>query len=406
MGRKSKQRKPQLELQNQETKGQTMSDTIPIARVLSDPKEVPGVMTMMMKHHIIKTEADITFTGPKISKTVWNEVLAYFKWVYDTSHSECQVRLYVNPTQGCWAAWAYPQEAKTGMSAKEIVNEQSELQRQQFKSSDGWIYWGTVHHHCACGAFQSGTDENNEKTQEGIHITIGHLNDPVYDLDARLYIRGIKFPVNMEWFWGIGDALDLIPTWMKRSLPDKPGNLIAREQMCVPPPADTTFPQQWKDNLIAIPVVVATTTSSGGFQYDGGMGVGRPYRRLLTKRLSVTSFDKNKAVDDLLHWKESLPDNLKLDDGELMTRLKILAQSLDNHDLDILDMLQWRDVTPMVVYNHIIDMEEEQAKKELEQEAKAVTNGSGTGHAPRTEKELEDAMDDYYTSLGRGGLPE
>ncbi len=33
----------------------------------------------------------------------------------------------------------------------------------------------SAHHHCSASAFQSGTDEENERGQDGLHITVGRM---------------------------------------------------------------------------------------------------------------------------------------------------------------------------------------------------------------------------------------
>ena len=69
---------------------------------------------------IIKGEPNLSWKGGKIPIDEWNKILAFFKWSYDETHSETQVRLLYNPTENKWAAWAFPQEHGTGMTTKEI----------------------------------------------------------------------------------------------------------------------------------------------------------------------------------------------------------------------------------------------------------------------------------------------
>jgi hypothetical protein len=164
-----------------------------------------------------------------------------------------------------WAAWAFPQEAKTGMTAKEIDNADAGTQREQFKDSDGWAYLGTVHHHCSCSAFQSSVDQNNEKDQDGIHITIGNMNSDVYDMHCRFYLRKDLFDVDMSWFWDIGETFT-------EGMPPDLHNRIARWQMCQPAPLDQEFPQVWRDNVIEkkyAPVVTGSSVyASAGWDPD------------------------------------------------------------------------------------------------------------------------------------------
>jgi hypothetical protein len=92
---------------------------------------------------------------------MWHQVLSFFRWTHKEMNSESQVRLYVNPKLGRWGAWAFPQVARTGMSAREMPTpETPEKAQERFASwqsepSDDWLYFGTVHHHCSASAFQA-----------------------------------------------------------------------------------------------------------------------------------------------------------------------------------------------------------------------------------------------------------
>lgn len=223
---------------------------------VSVAKGMPGLIEVEFEHTISATKAAVLYQGPPIDPDLWNQILGFFKWTWLTTHSESQVRLFVNPTRKIWDAWAAPQEARTGMSAREIDNEEARKQRQAYSDVDGWIYFGTVHHHCSAGAFQSGTDEWNEKTQDGLHITIGKMGDKVHDMHCRFYVGGAQFDPDMSLFWDIGENV-------RGLLPPKFYNEIARHQMCVSPGMDQLFPELWKNNLIEIKTV-------GGYNYGGG----------------------------------------------------------------------------------------------------------------------------------------
>src|SRR5688500_3979304 len=46
----------------------------------------------------------VKWTGGKIPIPLWREILAFFKFSYDTTKSEVQVRLFHNFTTGVWRA--------------------------------------------------------------------------------------------------------------------------------------------------------------------------------------------------------------------------------------------------------------------------------------------------------------
>lgn len=212
-------------------------------------KECEGLFSCLMEHEVTKTKADFKWTGPKITCQTWAEVLAFFKWTYDTEKSEAQVRLFVHPTLG-WLAWAFPQQGGTGMTSKELETEEFTKQRAE-KIPAGYMAFGTVHHHCGCSAFQSGTDETDERKQDGLHITIGNMDKPRYDIHARFYFKGHKFDVGMDSFWDVGGQV----VAKKQELEQFFGCTIeldtaARSQMCAPAPSDAAFPEDWKANYL------------------------------------------------------------------------------------------------------------------------------------------------------------
>lgn len=223
----------------------------------------PGLFRLLLKHEVKSTTADYLWDGPQISPVEWARMMAFFEWTYESEKSESQVRWYVHPTQG-WRCWAFPQKGGTGMTTKEIADHPKALeQRRLFSSAEGWEYCMTVHHHCSSGAFQSGTDEHDEKNVDGIHITIGHLDKPVRDFHVRMYLRGHKFEPRMNFFWGVG------PEVFEQAqkcftlfgyLPTQELDKVARAQMALSSEAlwpgwtleqdGPKFPVEWRENYI------------------------------------------------------------------------------------------------------------------------------------------------------------
>ena len=224
-------------------------------------KGFDGLFTCLMEHKVAETSAKFNWTGPKISAAMWSEVMAFFEWTQSTERSEAQVRLFVHPVHG-WRAWAFPQVGGTGMTSREegMDTPESALQRQRFSEHEGWIYWGTVHHHCTASAFQSGTDEANESSQEGLHITIGHMDKPNRDIHCRMYLKQHRFEPMMENFWQIDPVIMSKIDEFERMFGMKPSlDSVARKQMAqsalllrtmladdqLPTPE---FPEIWKTN--------------------------------------------------------------------------------------------------------------------------------------------------------------
>ena len=216
---------------------------------LSQEKEVAGLLSCRIDYEIKSGKGRLDYAGPKFAPEMWHQVLSFFRWTHKEMDSESQVRLYVNTKLGRWGAWAFPQEARTGMSAREITTQETPEQAvARFASWDSepsgdWLYFCTVHHHCSTSAFQSGTDEENERNQDGLHITIGRMDAERHDLHARFYLNGNCFDPDLSRFWPVDPELaEQVPAAMLDE--------VARFQMCAKVVVD--FPAAWRKNIVEV----------------------------------------------------------------------------------------------------------------------------------------------------------
>ncbi len=216
---------------------------------VSETKEVPGLLNCRIDYEVKTAKGRLDYAGPKFTPELWHQVLSFFRWTHKEMQSESQVRLYVNHQLGRWGSWAFPQEARTGMNARELPTQETpEQARVRFASwqsepSDDWLYFGTVHHHCSASAFQSSTDEQNEWNQDGLHLTVGRMDAEQHELHARLYLDGHCFEPDLSRFWAVDPALAaMVPPGMLDEL--------ARFQMGAKVTVD--FPDAWRANLVEV----------------------------------------------------------------------------------------------------------------------------------------------------------
>ena len=234
-----------------------------------------GLFTTELRYKVAECSGELNYVGPKIPHEVWQQVLSFFKWSFDTHKSEAQVRLFVNPKLATWRAWAFPQSADWGLSTKEVSNDEAKKQRAELfgETDSDWTAWGTVHHHCDIAAFQSGTDESDEKNVGGLHITVGDMGKPQHSLHARLYHQGDMFEPDMSVFWDIGTVLDNLPLEVRAMLPGNGADLLARRQMCTP--STVEFPEQWKANMLKREVTSMVSDDYSGYAMNqSGHSVG------------------------------------------------------------------------------------------------------------------------------------
>lgn len=370
-------------------------------------KCIPNLMSCVFVHRTSETTADFEWAGSTLN-SIWPTVLAFLKWTQDTYRSESQLRLFVNKNTGEWAPWAFPQKAHTGMSARELTDtdagyERTKEQRVKFSDTEGWYYWGTVHHHCTSSAFQSGVDRHNEQNQDGIHITVGHLDKNQYDIHFRLYVGGFQLTsVNELDFWDTGGEMDTIPEKFRSLLPPNTELLLARQQMGVPAPAGTTFPEEWKANIVDLsPKSVATVTSSG-VVISGGPSYKSHHDKTYTeKSFPNLEYDRNKALrkykDLLTIWSRDQTKKINTWEG-VVAALEMIDHHISQDIMDIFAICVECDLLPG---DAALAIDQELAVEELKQQQRGQL--SEGGHQPPKQKEMIVDLD--YDPTKRAGVP-
>ena len=276
---------------------------------LKQCKAVPGLLDCELVYEVKGAHGHLDYHGPKFEPLMWQQVLAFFRWTFQSSQSESQVRLYVNVPLGRWAAWAFPQAAGTGLTARELaVPESPEAAVARFAAwgtepSGDWRYFGTVHHHCAASAFQSGTDEANEQSQAGLHLTVGRLDAERYDLHARFYLNGHCFAPDLSRFWPLDPEL-------AEQLPVALHDALARFQMGAP--SDVEFPAEWRQNVRVVAPVSRIREIGLALGYHEPLRMEQP-DWLRTERawraLSEAGAASSLTEEDCLYALQGLLDN-------------------------------------------------------------------------------------------------
>jgi hypothetical protein len=226
---------------------------------------------------VVEGSPGFEWKGGKFPLALWRQVTSFFEHTQLLYKCESQVRLYYNEKTLEWAAWAYPQKLRQGLYTKEIdeggtpeLIALKDAQRGQFRSSQGWMEFGTIHHHCTSSAFQSGTDSGDEKNRTGLHITVGNIGSKKYDLHFRVtYKEGDTYSFYTgkeidiaEWFETPAGIM-AIPAKYRRKI--NIADAVEDELKVVD--ASVPFPEEWKKNLIE-------PEQNVGFAYRGYQGGG------------------------------------------------------------------------------------------------------------------------------------
>lgn len=148
-----------------------------------------------------KLEAKAELRLPKIPSEIIVKPLLFFRRVFETHHSEAGILLYYSKEQNAYAIDAPEQEVSAAAVDYEV----------QSRYDEGFNLVGTIHSHCDFAAFHSGVDVHDEKDFDGIHITIGRVDQPYFTISCTIVVNNNRFKVDPEdLIFGIG-KVDFTP---------------------------------------------------------------------------------------------------------------------------------------------------------------------------------------------------
>lgn len=138
------------------------------------------------------------FKGSKMPFDVWRSVMGFLRWSQKAHESEAMLIFFYNKENGSWGAACFPQKTM-GMSVK-LDTEDPEYAAVRAEFGKGWAQFGSIHHHCSSAAFQSGTDKDDEDKKDGLHITIGNIDEAEASFHARFVYKGTTHEAGLqEW---------------------------------------------------------------------------------------------------------------------------------------------------------------------------------------------------------------
>ena len=144
------------------------------ARVIAAVPSVPTLAPL---------EKCAVWTLPPMPAAETFRMLVFMREVFARYRSEAGLLLAQNPTTGEFT-WVCPeQEVSSGKCKYDPATPMPE----------GCLLAGTIHSHGAGSAFHSGTDTHDEESADGIHLTIGHVDEELVDLVASLKVGSERF---------------------------------------------------------------------------------------------------------------------------------------------------------------------------------------------------------------------
>jgi hypothetical protein len=181
----------------------------------------------------VETSAQLLL--PRLKSTVFAKAVLFFNEVYKQKKTEAAVLLHYSPKHG-WDLSVPTQQANGAFVKYDAAGR-----------LPGYRCVGTMHSHCAMSAFHSSTDTRDEAAQDGVHITIGRLNNfPTFGMDAEIVVNGTRFPLPHEHI-----------VYVRPEEPKKRPGLLSfmfskHDQLYTFPfgvVRDWTVPQEWVDRV-------------------------------------------------------------------------------------------------------------------------------------------------------------
>lgn len=123
----------------------------------------------------------------KIPGGQFARVVAFFKQVYKDFWGEAIVLLFYDEERRVYKI--VPPHQKVTAAACDY---------NKGITIEGMQMIGTIHSHASMSAFHSGTDDKDEEHFDGLHITVGNVNQDEVSITASIVANGHRFVVNPE----------------------------------------------------------------------------------------------------------------------------------------------------------------------------------------------------------------
>ena len=123
----------------------------------------------------------------KIPGGQFANVISFFKEVYQQFHGESIVLLFYNEEKRVYKI--VPPHQKVTAAACDY---------NKGITIEGFQMIGTIHSHAAMSAFHSGVDDKDELHFDGLHITVGNVNEQDVSITASIVANGSRFVVQPD----------------------------------------------------------------------------------------------------------------------------------------------------------------------------------------------------------------
>ncbi|MDD2902407.1 MAG: hypothetical protein PHU44_08215 [Syntrophales bacterium] len=131
-------------------------------------------------------EPEVRLTAPPLPVSLLLQALAFFRAVYSRYKSEAVALLAWRETDRTYELVIPHQTVGGGHCDYEIKDFPPGLRRL-----------GTIHSHAAAAAFHSERDENDERHEDGFHLTLGNIDGDL-TLSCSVVVQGLRGQIPTE----------------------------------------------------------------------------------------------------------------------------------------------------------------------------------------------------------------
>jgi hypothetical protein len=129
----------------------------------------------------------VNYTLPKIPARIMAQAKVFFREVFSKHHSESYLTLLYSKKLQDYKLWCPKQTVSYASVHYDRADQVPEADRAYLgNEGDEWQMIGTIHSHCDFSAFHSGTDQADEASFDGIHLTFGHVNSDKFSIASSV----------------------------------------------------------------------------------------------------------------------------------------------------------------------------------------------------------------------------
>lgn len=136
---------------------------------------------------LMPIEERLVYKIEKMPNSILNQIIGFFKQVYKEHNAESIVLLYYNFDS---------KEFKVEVPDQKVAG--ASLSYGETPIIENFTLIGSIHSHGNMSAFHSGTDDKDELDWNGLHVTIGNVDEERPSFACRLISEKREFKINIS----------------------------------------------------------------------------------------------------------------------------------------------------------------------------------------------------------------